>query len=289
MVDWKEFEQSNHNKFNPSQSSTFRNNGQTYTLSYDFVSLVVVLVFDTMTVQNIVTDNQEFGLSESEPSYPFYYLDFDGILGMAYPSLAVGGTPTVMQSRLQQDQLTQPLFSFYFSRQPIYQYGELILEGVDTQLYSGQIVWILVTREMYWQLVIRNKCAIGDQATGWCSQGCQAIVDMGTFLLAVSQQYMTSFLQSTGAQENENGDFVVNCDSVQSMPTITFIISGSHFPLPPSAYVLNNNSYCMLGIEASYLPSSSGEPLWILGNVFLKEYYSVFDVANNHVGFALST
>ena len=52
---------------------------------------------------------------------------------------------------------------------------------------------------------------------------------------------------------------------------------------------LQNNSYCMLGIEASYLPSSSGEPLWILGNVFLKEYYSVFDVANNHVGFALST
>ena len=33
--------------------------------------------------------------------------------------------------------------------------------------------------------------------------------------------------------------FVVNCDSVQSMPTITFIISGSHFPLPPSAYVFN--------------------------------------------------
>ena len=50
------------------------------------------------------------------------------------------------------------------------------------------------------------RFAIGDQATGWCSQGCQAIVDMGTFLLAVSQQYMTSFLQSTGAQENENAD-----------------------------------------------------------------------------------
>lgn len=33
--------------------------------------------------------------------------------------------------------------------------------------------------------------------------------------------------------------FVVNCNSVQNMPTITFIISGSQFPLPPSAYVLN--------------------------------------------------
>lgn len=34
---------------------------------------------------------------------------------MAYPSLAVRGTPAVMQNMLQQDKLTQPFFSFYFS------------------------------------------------------------------------------------------------------------------------------------------------------------------------------
>lgn len=33
--------------------------------------------------------------------------------------------------------------------------------------------------------------------------------------------------------------FVVNCNSIQSMPTITFVISGSPLPLPPSTYVLN--------------------------------------------------
>lgn len=31
-------------------------------------------------------------------------------------------------------------------------------------------------------------------------------MDTGTFLLAVPQQFMTSFLQAMGAQENENGD-----------------------------------------------------------------------------------
>lgn len=35
---------------------------------------------------------------------------------MAYPLLAVGGTPTALQGMLQQNQLTQPVFSFYFSR-----------------------------------------------------------------------------------------------------------------------------------------------------------------------------
>ncbi|KAK1328928.1 hypothetical protein QTO34_011098 [Cnephaeus nilssonii] len=281
---------SNHNRFNPSLSSTFRNNGQTYTLSYGSGSLSVVLGYDTVTVQNIVVNNQEFGLSENEPNNPFYYSDFDGILGMAYPNMAVGNAPTVMQGMLQQGQLTLPIFSFYFSRQPTRQYGgELILGGVDNQLYSGQIVWAPVTQELYWQIAIQ-EFAIGNQATGWCSQGCQAIVDTGTFLLAVPQQYMGSFLQATGAQQAQNGDFVVACNSVQSLPTITFIISGSQFPLPPSAYVLNVCQQRLLQAgDRGHLPAlPNGQPLWILGDVFLKEYYSVYDMANNRVGFAFA-
>ncbi|XP_077190642.1 pepsin B-like [Paroedura picta] len=276
----------NHNRFNPSQSSTYTNEGQTYTLSYGSGSLTVMLGYDTVQVQNIVIQNQVFGLSEDEPSSPFYYANFDGILGMAYPAMSMGGY-TAMQQMLRQGQLSEPIFSFYFSRQPTVQYGgEMILGGVDTQLYSGEISWAPVTREVYWQIGI-EEFAIGSQATGWCSQGCQAIVDTGTCQLTVPEQYIGSFLQAVGA-EQYNGEYVVNCNDVQSMPTITFVINGSEFPLPPSAYVSNNNGYCYVAIEPTYLPSSNGQPLWILGDVFLKEYYSVFDMANNRVGFALS-
>lgn len=66
-------------------------------------------------VQNIVIQNQVFGLSEDEPASPFYYANFDGILGMAYPAMAVGGY-TAMQQMLRQGQLSEPIFSFYFSR-----------------------------------------------------------------------------------------------------------------------------------------------------------------------------
>ncbi|NXS46063.1 PEPC protein, partial [Balaeniceps rex] len=106
----------NHTRFNPSKSSTFTYNGQSYTIAYGSGALTVVLGYDTLRLQSITVANQEFGLSSSEPSQPFYYADFDGILGMAYPSLAAGGTPTVLQGMLQQNQLTKPIFSFYFSR-----------------------------------------------------------------------------------------------------------------------------------------------------------------------------
>ncbi|NXX10015.1 PEPC protein, partial [Larus smithsonianus] len=106
----------NHAKFKPSESSTFISNGRSYNISYGSGTLTVVLGYDTLRIQTITVRKQEFGLSKNEPTQPFYYADFDGILGMAYPSLAVGGTPTALQGMLQQDQLTQPIFSFYFSR-----------------------------------------------------------------------------------------------------------------------------------------------------------------------------
>ncbi|NWW52997.1 PEPC protein, partial [Pedionomus torquatus] len=106
----------NHKKFKPSESSTFTDNGRSYTISYGSGKLTVVLGSDTLRIQTITVKNQEFGLSKSEPTQPFYYAEFDGILGMAYPSLAVGEMPTALQGMLQQDQLTQPIFSFYFSR-----------------------------------------------------------------------------------------------------------------------------------------------------------------------------
>ncbi|XP_069732325.1 pepsin B-like isoform X2 [Phaenicophaeus curvirostris] len=277
----------NHATFNPSASSTFNLNGQSYTLSYGSGALTVVLGYDTLTIQSITVTNQEFGLSENEPAQPFYYADFDGILGMGYPGLAAGGTPTALQGMLQQNQLTQPIFSFYFSRQPTYNYGgELILGGVDSQLYQGEISWAPVTQQLYWQVAI-DEFAIGESATGWCSEGCQAIVDTGTFLLTVPQGYMGSFVQALGAQQTSYG-YAVDCSQIQNMPTITFVINGAQLPLPPSAYVMNQNGYCTLGIEETYLQSQTGQPLWILGDVFLKEYYTVFDMGNNRVGFALS-
>ncbi|NXN45132.1 PEPC protein, partial [Rhinoptilus africanus] len=106
----------NHARFNPSLSSTFSGIGVTYSLSYGFGDVLVALGYDTVTIQNLVIRNQELGLSLNEPSSPFYYLDFDGILGMAYQGVGISGFNTLMQNMWQQNQLDEPIFSFYYSR-----------------------------------------------------------------------------------------------------------------------------------------------------------------------------
>ncbi|XP_024000647.2 gastricsin [Salvelinus sp. IW2-2015] len=105
-------------------------------------------------------------------------------------------------------------------------------------------------------------------------------------MLTAPRQIMGTLMQSIGAQQDQYGQYTVNCNQINSLPTLTFTINGINFPLPPSAYIQQNNQVCSVGITPTYLPSQNGQPLWILGDVFLMQYYSVYDRTSNQVGFA---
>jgi len=81
------------------------------------------------------------------------------------------------------------------------------------------------------------------------------------------------------------GEYTVDCSKVSSMPTLSFTIGGKDFTLEGADYVLNISGECLLGITGIDVPAPRG-PLWILGDVFLRKYYAVFDYGNSQIGFA---
>ncbi|XP_037622999.1 gastricsin-like [Sebastes umbrosus] len=277
-----------HTKFNPQQSSTYSRKGQSFYLPYGAGSLYGVFGYDTVNVGGIVINNQEIGLSTNEPGQNFVVAKFDGILGLSYPSISAGGETPVMDNMISQNLLDSNIFAFYLSRGG--QQGSVLSFGeVDNSLYQGQIIWTPVTSQTYWQIGV-DGFQINGRETGWCSQGCQSIVDTGTSSLTAPSQLIGDIMQAIGAQRNQYGNYMVNCGQVNNLPTLSFVISGVPVPLPPSAYITqhyqNGYQYCSVDIHPTYLPSRDGQPLWIFGDVFLREYYSIYDRTNNRLGFA---
>ncbi|XP_067913827.1 LOW QUALITY PROTEIN: pepsin A-like [Heterodontus francisci] len=271
-----------HHRFNPSQSSTYYSNNNRLSIQYGTGSMTGILGYDTVRVSDIAVKKQEFGLSITEPGNVFVYAKFDGILGLGYPSLAASGATPVFDNMMSQHRVQESLFSVYLSREDGQSGSEVLFGGVDPSHYTGRINWVPVTRELYWQILI-DKVTINGKVVA-CKKGCSAIVDTGTSLLYGASKPINTIQNYIGATPNKYGQYDINCNNLSNMPNVVFTINGVDYPLSPTAYTLqqtyNNQKSCISGF------GGSGGNLWILGDVFIREYYSIFDRENNRVGLA---
>uniref|UniRef100_G3S939 Peptidase A1 domain-containing protein n=1 Tax=Gorilla gorilla gorilla TaxID=9595 RepID=G3S939_GORGO len=225
-----------------------QNMGKSLSIQYGTGSMRGLLGYDTVTVSNIVDPHQTVGLSTEEPGDIFTYSEFDGILGLAYPSLASEYT---LRLGFRNDQGSM-----------------LTLRAIDLSYYTE-----------YWQFTVDS--VIIDGMVVVCDGGCQAILDTGTSLLVGPGSNILNIQQAIGATAGQYNEFDIDCGRLSSMPTVVFEIHGKKYPLPPSAYTSQDQGFCTSGFQGDY---SSQQ--WILGGVFTREYYSVFDRANNCVGLA---
>lgn len=75
---------------------------------------------------------------------------------------------------------------------------------------------------------------------------------------------------------------VFNCKEVTNLPDLLLMIEKEEYALTATEYVFRMKDECMLGI-------SRGEDQKVkLGGLFLKKYYTHFDVENKRIGFALA-
>ena len=111
----------------------------------------------------------------------------------------------------------------------------------------------------------------------------KAIVDTGTSLIVGSPAVIGRIQNRLGNRQK------IPCGEVASLPTLTFVIEGTNFPLTPDAYVLKVSQFgrtvCLAGFAETQFPPQLGEVV-ILGDSFLKEYYSIYDTGEERVGFA---
>lgn len=272
-------------KFNSGASSTYHANGEAFHILYGSGPVSGYVGVDNVQVGSLTAKDVEFALITDVAGLgpAFSIGKFDGILGLAFETISVDHLPPVFVDMVKQGVVEAPVFGVYLS-DATGTPGELTLGGTDSSHYTGSLNWVPLSSETYWEVALTSMTISGSSVT----KVTKAVLDTGTSLLAGPVDEVKAIAAKVGAKPfflNPN-EFTIDCSKIDSLPDIVIEFGGQTFTLTGKDYTINvENVECLFGMTGINIPAPAG-PLWILGDVFIRKYYTAFDYGNQRLGFA---
>jgi len=275
-----------HNRFDSRKSSTFKSNGTEFEIHYGSGSLEGIISNDVLKVGDITVEDQDFGESVKEPGLTFAFGKFDGIFGLGYDRISVKGVVPPFYNMVNSGLLDNSVFSFWLNNANEGEVGgELVFGDYDTSHFNGKIHWAPVKRKMYWEVQLEKVVFDGEEVD---MDDTGAAIDTGTSLLAVPTVVADLINKQIGAKKNFAGQYVIECDKVPGLPDFGLQFNGKLFTLKGSDYILEVQNQCISAFMGLDIPEPLG-PIWIIGDAFLRKFYTIYDLGNDRVGFANSS
>jgi saccharopepsin len=176
--------------------------------------------------------------------------------------------------------------------------GEEVMELEDTGAAIDTGMFLRVP----WSALKVRKDWIGRRYCHSCSEG--------TSLIALPTDVAEIINKEIGATKSWNGQYTIPCEKIQSLPSLTFTFAGKDYQIDGKDYILQVQGQCISAFTgmSPFCPeiesrAASGNtdnmlrgagldipkplgPIWIIGDVFLRKFYTVYDLGRNAVGFA---
>ncbi|SCZ88529.1 BZ3500_MvSof-1268-A1-R1_Chr10-2g02990 [Microbotryum saponariae] len=267
-------------EYDATASSTYKANGTEFSIQYGTGSLEGVISNDVLTIGDLTVKKQDFAESTSEPGLTFAFGKFDGILGLAYDTISVDHVTPPFYNMINQGLLDDPVMAFYLNAE---EQGSLAtFGGVDSSHYKGKIDYVPVRRKGYWEVELESvrfgKETLELEKTG-------AAIDTGTSLIALPSDVAEIINKEIGATKSWSGQYTVDCATIPHLPSMSLKFGGKDYELSAEDYILQVSGTCISSFTGLDIPAPLG-PIWIIGDVFLRRYYTVYDLGKNAVGFA---
>eukprot|EP00744_Colponema_vietnamica_P001293 GILI01002156.1.p1 GENE.GILI01002156.1~~GILI01002156.1.p1 ORF type:complete len:430 (+),score=127.67 GILI01002156.1:97-1290(+) len=268
-----------HDQYDHSKSSSFKEIGFEVGVQFGTGELKGKISEDSLSLGPLTIPKQSIGEITNESGEVFMEGKFSGILGLAYPALAAYNFVPAFDNVMNQGLLTRNMFAFHFSTDP--EQGSVVFGGTDPSKYVGELHRVPVIEKYYWAIKL-DDIKYDGHSLGICEGGCKAVVDTGTSLITAPDESVDVLLSKLSLEDD--------CSNVADLKDLTFVIGGKDYPLASSEYVLSGaddsgRKYCAPGFMPLDVPEPRG-PLLILGDMFMRRYYTVFDRDTDTVGFA---
>lgn len=251
--------------FNESNSSTCIPTGGQFNIFYLIGNVSGNVFRDTINIAGISVPNAPFGIANEISQIDTNQYPFHGVLGLGFPGNAVNGIEPPLQMMKRLGLIANAVYAFKLSQKQ-----ELSLGFIDQDAFEGPIYNSSLSGNSLWQIEM-SSVWFGDKEIS--SGSAHAIIDSGTSLITGPKKAVQEMAQYIGSE---------SC-SASNLPTIQFIIGGKSYYVPPSAYILKDLPAALGCFGIGYSDSTD---TWILGDVFMKNFYTVFDVDHNTIGFA---
>eukprot|EP00927_Polykrikos_kofoidii_P003519 TRINITY_DN113_c0_g1_i7.p1 TRINITY_DN113_c0_g1~~TRINITY_DN113_c0_g1_i7.p1 ORF type:complete len:657 (-),score=102.59 TRINITY_DN113_c0_g1_i7:100-2070(-) len=293
-------------RFNHLESTTFSFPEDSPTLSVQFGTgkLSGPLGTDSLRV-GPVSVHQTFAMMQNQAGWIWEDVPIEGIVGLAFPSLAnTGQGLPFFDSVIEQKVLKRNEFAFYISRENPAA-NAIMWGGVDSRFYSGRIEWFPVVDPHYWGLDLAefrvgnvsfnftpqvdtpfgefNSLSMGLNFMTKPKHGPLAVLDTGTSVLGFSNMLMSNLLELLPEapcrdvlEDGANGTQL-------KYPDMVFVLRNRagqlrDFALTGRQYMSRDDKgdSCSPAVMTLDLPVAHG-PGVVLGDVFLREYFSVYN------------
>jgi len=296
-----------HLTFNRTRSWSYRyvDGGKPFEVDYKTGKVMGHEAVDSLSVGSLQCAGVHFGEVSYEDDL-ITKINMDGVAGLGFKGLSTITKPTILDLMFDQNPTVPGIFSLYLSNDPkdTEHVSHIWFGGFDLSIVGENATWLftpLLRRGAfkYWTVkmtgfkvlenaitsgtdVMRNVLTGANIIADMCLDGCFAIVDTGTSGIGIPEPYFSTVVAIITANLDCDGIVCVNAQ-VEDFPDFTFHMSPDVIlPLRAEDYVICSRwGECVFKLQPIYEDND-----WILGDVFLEAYYSLFDVENLRIGFA---
>ncbi|KAJ4994275.1 eukaryotic aspartyl protease [Stagonosporopsis vannaccii] len=269
-----------HTTFGSGDSSSLKTQDAPFSVTYGTGSVSGTLATDTLHIGSL-SPTVSFGLA-TNVSNEFKSYPMDGILGIGRGDV-VKGTAQLMDVLKSSNLINAKLYGIHLSRaRDGLNDGELNLGEVNTARIAGDVNWLdcVPNDTGFWEIPVADATVNGKPVG---LSGKQGIMDTGTsYILMPPADALAIHSQIPGyAQAGET--FSVPCDTDAALQ---FVFGKQAYNISTADWLGGklDSGLCRSNIVGRQTFNASQ---WLIGDVFLKNVYAVFDFDGSRVGLGM--